>query len=273
MMKRVAKENEYIFESYESGIEFVNTVRGRPNRDGWPSTTAREKAGNKWSNGNLKTNQQRFIDGDPKLFKLLKGLNVPKPKRTADTIRPQYFNSPVGYSPNVPNAIMGLPNSMISSRTEPKKTKVIDVLYDAGFSANVKPKQIAEFGNRVLNYIQKLEKLGYRVRLSIFITFSEEYSDKFYACKIQLKNERQPLNLKRVAYPLISSGMLRMLFFDWLETCPESEYIVNYGIPLYKKTKGFQKRVLELVRENSKQVYLYYGCDIIDEFNLEEDSI
>lgn len=268
-MRRVTKENEYIIESFESGIEFINTVRGRPDRDDWPSNTAREKAGDKWSDGSLEKNRQRFIDGDPKLFKLMKDLYVPAPKKTADSVRPQYFNAPIGYAPHIPNAILGLPNSMISSRTEPKKTKVIDVLIDAGYSASVKPKQIASFGNRVLNYIQKLEKLGYRVRLSIFIAFSEEYSDKFYACKVQLKNERQPLNFKRVAYPLISQGMLRMLFFDWLETCPDSQYVNYYGIPLYKKPKAFQNKVLELVRENSKQVYLYYGCDIMGAFNLD----
>ena len=271
-MRRVAKENEYIIESFESGIEFVNTVRGRPDRKGWPSPTARKKKGDKWSDGSLESNQQRFINGDSKRFKILKDLSISQPQPTASRMRQQYFNAPVGYSPNVPNAIMGLPNSMISSRTEPKKTKVIDVLYDAGFSANVAPKLVADFGNRVLNYIQKLEKLGYRVRLSVFIAFSEEKSDKFYACKIQLKNERQPLNLKRVAYPLLSSGMLRMLFFDWLETCPNSEYILCYGVPLYHKSIKSQEKILELVRENSNQVYLHYGCNIKKAFNLEKDS-
>lgn len=271
-MKRIEKKNEYIFESYSSTLEFIEAVRGRPNRADWPTTTAREKEGNKWSDGSLKKNQERFIEGDPKLFKLMKDLEMPAPKLTKGT-RQQYFNAPVGYAPNVPNAIRGLPDSMISTRIAPKKAKVIDVLIDSGLPFNVKPKQIAEFGNRVLNYIQKLEKQGYRVRLSIFVAFSESYKDKFYACKIQLKNERQPLAIKKLAYPLISCGMLRMLFFDWLETCPNSEYLSYYGVPLYQKSRFYQKKVLDTVRENPKQVYLYFGCDIAREFNLEKDSI
>lgn len=272
-MKRIEKEGQYIFESYKSTLEFMETVRGRPDRADWPTTTAREKEGNKWSDGSLKANQRRFIEGDPKLFKLMKDLEPVVPKANATGTRPQYFNGPVGYTPNVPNAIRGLPDSMISSRTESKKAKIIDVLVDAGLSANVKPKEIAKFGNEVLNYIQKLERQGYRVRLSVFAAFSEEYSSKFYACKIQLKNERQPLAIKKLAYPLISCGMLRMLFFDWLETCPNSEYVNYYGVPLYKKSKFYQLDILDKVRENPKQVYLYFGCNIAKKFNLEKDSL
>lgn len=232
-MKRTTK-NSIIAERYSSPQEFLVTVTGRQDNESWAGGTVRQKAARSRERGDedqLARAKYELINGNEKLYHTIKAAEAPRRLDTEPGRRVQYFNAPVGYTPNVPNAIMGLPDSMINMRIEPKKTKILDVLYSPECSWNTKPGKLAKFGNAVLNEIVRLEKAGYRVRLSLMFGFAEERG-KAHILTIPLKSERQPMDIRRMAFPMISDQMLRQIVFEWYETLPGAERILGYGLPM-----------------------------------------
>lgn len=264
-MRRTTKKN-LILEEYSSTTEFLRVVENRPDnhRADWYSDTVRAYDNSSWSGDTLKNARKKLVYGDPKAFKELKGTAKTKGK-TETQSRPKYFNSPVGYTPNVPNAVMGLPDSMISMRMDREKTKILNVLVDVGASSNVSSKAIAKFWNEALNYIQGLERRGYRVRLSVLGAFCED-SGIAHLCTLPIKSEGQPLDMKRVAYPMIASSMLRELFFDWYETLPGAKHLSGYGRPLYLLSNSGREGILSQIGEHG--IYLNYNCDLKERFGV-----
>lgn len=138
----------------------------------------------------------------------------------------------VGFVPIVPNAIMGLPNSMLNSDVKPKKNKVINLIYGLSYSSSVDMKEIIDMGLKVMKRVLKLEAMGYRVRLSCL----QNYSDNkrlVHVMSVKVKSEDQPLDAQRVMFPMFHPAMFRVIGFGWYETLPESTYFSGYGSPLY----------------------------------------
>lgn len=141
--------------------------------------------------------------------------------------------SVVGFAPHVPNAITGVPLSMITKQTVEQKAKVISILYYMGGAASVDATEFVEAGKNILNVIYTLELQGYRVALNVLTSFCE--SGERACCSVQIKNWRQPSNPLKIAYPLIHPSFFRRHGFRWLETQPELSdrgFIMGYGRPL-----------------------------------------
>lgn len=139
--------------------------------------------------------------------------------------------SVVGYAPHVPNAIAGIPQSMISSSRIQQKSKVVTILYDGGASAYMNAKKFVEAGRTLLSLILKLEMQGYRVQLDILDAFCT--SKEKALCVITVKNHRQPLNPLKISYMLLHPSFFRRQGFRWLETNPETTFRYDgYGQPL-----------------------------------------
>lgn len=139
----------------------------------------------------------------------------------------------VGYTPHIPNAILGIPLSMINKKEIEQKAKVISILYYMGGHCGIDTSEFVEAGKNVLNVIHTLELQGYRVALNVLTNFCEP--DERALCSVQIKNWRQPSNPLKIAYPLIHPSFFRRHGFRWLETQPEltsDEFIYGYGRPL-----------------------------------------
>lgn len=138
----------------------------------------------------------------------------------------------VGYMPIVPNAIMGLPNSMLNTDMKPKKNKVINIVYGLSFSAYVNKEDIKKYGMMLMERIIRLEAEGFRVRL----TCAQNYQTDNKLCHVmtcKVKSEDQPMDALRVMFPMFHPAMFRAIGFGWYETFPEGQYIDGYGKPLY----------------------------------------
>ena len=140
----------------------------------------------------------------------------------------------VGYAPHVPNAIAGVPQSMISSQKIEQHAKVLTIVYDCGAHAKVSAKEFVKAGRNILDLVMMLELQGYRVRVDIQETFCT-YKEKAI-CRITVKNHRQPINPLKISYLLLHPSFFRRQGFKWLETVPEltsSSFVMGYGHPLY----------------------------------------
>lgn len=175
------------------------------------------------------------------------------------------FADVVGYMPIVPNAILGLPNSMINVRTEQKKTKIVKFLIGMNRAWHVTPEEIMRTMSKVLAKICVLEKNGYRCRLEMFGSFTDEHSSKTIAChSILIKSENQLLDLKRVAFPLVHSAMQRVFGFGWEASVPTDNYRCGgKGTAMQYWSDKNRNALLNAVNEsNEKIIYISSDTDV-----------
>ena len=151
--------------------------------------------------------------------------------KTGTRMKNQRYADVVGFAPIVPNAIIGIPTSMMNVRKKPIKTKVVTIDYDPTVDWTVTPKAVLDFGCRFINCVLNLERQGYRVRINYLATATRDNNQ--YILRIPLKSEFNPLNIKRMSFPLTHVAMLRYLFMDWEERLPKSKHLSGHGIPLY----------------------------------------
>jgi len=149
-----------------------------------------------------------------------------------------------GFAPHVPNAITGVPKSMISHLPYQQKAKVLTLVYANADSADVDADQFIEAGRSILNLINTLETQGYRIALYSTVVCSCR-SEKV-AMIVKIKDWKQPLNMLKIAYPMAHPSFLRRQFFKWLETLPEltdSGFKFGYGKPIHKEIGSYEDRV------------------------------
>lgn len=155
-------------------------------------------------------------------------------KANGSTLKTRPRNSVVGYAPCVPAAILGLPESMIATERTPQKIKAVSLIYCSDASGGTPTKEFLKCGAVVLNIVNELELKGYRVRLVNEFTAAEKGSEALIS-RVVLKDWRQPLDLKKITFPLAHSSMCRRFSFRYTETQPElrnAGWRGGYGVPL-----------------------------------------
>lgn len=160
--------------------------------------------------------------------------------------RISFHNDVVGYAPIVPLAIMGVPNSMLNSYMKPIKSKVVDVYYDGTFRGMTSSSDIIATGAKVISVIMKLEQQGYRFNLYQVQGYSDETGTNLM--KVKLKDAEQPIDIKRISFPMTHTAFFRVIGFDWYSKTPRGRYISSYGRALsdISKTSG---KLGEMFRE------------------------
>lgn len=141
--------------------------------------------------------------------------------------RISFQNNIVGASPIVPLALKGVPNCMVDMKMKPIKCKVIDVYYDMTCSCGTDSDDIIRNGQKMLGAILDLEHQGYRFNLYAIQTYSDSNSVDLLAVKI--KSSNQPLDLRRMSFPLTHTAFFRVIGFDWYSKFPKGKYRSAYG--------------------------------------------
>lgn len=162
----------------------------------------------------------------PTVDALKKGTKV-----TASGKRFKSFNDVVGFAPIVPNAIMGLPNSMVNSSMTQIKTKVLDVYYDMTVSCCVDSDDLIKAGQKMLGVILEMEAQGYRFNLYVCQTYGDRQGCDMLCVKV--KSANQPFDLKRMSFPVSHTAFFRGIGFDWYSKFPLGTYRCGYGTPMY----------------------------------------
>lgn len=163
----------------------------------------------------------------PTVEKLRSALKVTK---SGEGTRFSFRNEIQGFAPVVPLALKGVPNCMINMSMKPIKAKVIDVYYDVGASWGHSSDEIIEAGQKFLASVVELERQGYRFNLYAVQTYSDSNSTDMLV--VRVKRDSQPLDLKRVSFPLTHTGFFRVIGFDWYSKVPGGKYRCAYGSAL-----------------------------------------
>ena len=76
--------------------------------------------------------------------------------------------------------------------------------------------------------------------------------------KIKVKDSAQPIDLKRMSFPLTHTGFFRVIGFDWYSKCPDAKYISCYGHSLDNdfSNETMQKTAKEIFGNNA----VWFGC-------------
>lgn len=228
--------SKIVFEKFDSLQEYVRTIGGRSVNSVFSGQDlSSQKAGSSdFANTATYEDSVALIErGDSEgLEKMVDVIN--DIKYTAKSSRSIPTSSPVGFAPIVPNAILGLPNSMISKKVVQMKSKIISIMYDATASCGISSKDMAIAGRNILDLIYGLEVKGYRVEL--FACISMCTKEEVAIASVKVKTDKQPMNPLKIAYPILHASFLRRQGFKWLETSPavmSKGFLGGYGTPLY----------------------------------------
>lgn len=248
----------FVIESYNSSMDVVRDCKTRTITDGnFDNMQDGKLGGHKkdWCGVDSYEQALQFLEEgyQPTVEKLKVGI---KSNLQGNGKRISFHNDIVGYAPIVPLAILGVPQAMINSRMKPIKAKVVDVYYNMTASAYTDSKDIINAGIKLLSAVISLEQQGYR--FNIYAVQNYYNSRKCYMLKIKVKDSAQPIDLKRISFPLTHTGFFRVIGFDWYSKCPEAKYIFGYGHSIERDydNKKMQKTAKELFGENA----VWFGC-------------
>jgi len=231
MIKKVRSKElnaDFVIESYNSSMDVVRDCKTRSITDNSFHNMQVDLGGKEpdWCGVDSYEQALQFLEEgyQPTVEKMKTGL---KSRLQGQGKRISFHNDIVGYSPIVPLAILGVPNSMINSKMKPIKAKVIDVYYNMTAGWMIDSNDIIDAGCKILGAIMSLEQQGYRFNLYACQNYYEY--GKCYMLKVKVKDAMQPIDLKRISFPLTHTGFFRVIGFDWYSKCPEAKYISGYG--------------------------------------------
>jgi len=140
----------------------------------------------------------------------------------------------VGYVPHVPNAILGLPNSMIKRDVVPMKNKAIMITTSICGNCNIEASDMERAGVCILNVVNALELSGHRVKLRTSFFDAQSSGENYRTmATVDIKDYSEHLDLRKLSFPIAHPSMFRRIGFKWLETCPDipdhSGFCSGYG--------------------------------------------
>lgn len=154
-------------------------------------------------------------------------------------------NKPVGYIPNVPNAIMNLPDSMIYAERTPQKRKTLSLVYNIGGNAFEKEEFFIKAGIAVCTALNIVEAKGIQTRLSVGFMPAKN-NDEAICPTLTIKDFGQKFDLQKICFPLAHPSMFRRIGFKYLETCPDitdKGWSCGYGSSIKKIDDSLKKNL------------------------------
>lgn len=218
------KKRSVNIEFYDSAMDVYEDCKKRTITDSCFNDKSKEKFGS-WEGVKTYDEALTFLRNgyQPTVNKLREKLKVKDPGQK----RISFTNNIVGSAPIVPLALKGVPNCMIDTRMKQIKCKVIDVYYDMTCSCGTDSDDIIANGQKMLGAILDLEHQGYRINLYAVQSYNDGNSSDILAVKI--KSSNQPLDLKRMSFPLTHTAFFRVIGFDWYSRFPKGKYRSGYG--------------------------------------------
>ena len=264
MIKKVKSKTinvDFTIESYNSSMDVVKDCKTRKITDSSFDNMQDGTLGGhstSWCGVDSYEQALQFLEEgyQPTVEKLKTGI---KANLQGKGKRISFHNDIIGYAPIVPLAILGVPNSMINSRMKPIKAKVIDVYYNMTASSGTKSEDIIKAGIKLLSAIIALEQQGYR--FNVYAVQGYYGSGSCYMLKVKVKDAMQPIDLKRISFPLTHTGFFRVIGFDWVSKCPDAKYLSGYGRPI--ENDFDRERMTKAMKEMFGDNAVWFGCQKI----------
>lgn len=237
---------KYSIEEFDNAMEVALTNRSRSHRHNGDAFTRKESSFTGVENYNEA--EEMLKDGWTKGLEEVT-LAMHKIAYNGEGKRISTRNEVVGFAPIVPLAIQGIPNCMSNTYYKPIKAKVLDIYYSISCGCGVDHKDILKVGMVTMKYIVALENKGYRVRLNAVQSYSGGSDCDMMI--LRLKSENQPLDVRRVMFPMMHPGMFRAIGFAWYERSPVTTERFGYGNPIESTNGSNPKNLEEVFGKNS----------------------
>ena len=224
--------NHAVFEKFDSIPQFLNAINTRkPNgRVNEFSHKEKDYIDDFFATRTYEEAENLILNGwDEHLADVKTAINAAAKSETKTPIpKSRPATGPVGYAPCVPNALLGLPNSMIATHKDAQKVKAITLVYNINVLAEFKASNVIKCGIAVVQIVNQLEKQGYRIKLVVSPKASVE-GKNIVSCFVTVKDFRQPLDLKKILFPMIHPSMQRRFGFRFTETHPDVRGFYDQG--------------------------------------------
>lgn len=266
-------------EQYDSYIEFWNDLQKRDKEGAFRKYATEDK---NWSGiGSVEQAKDLLLNGwDKPVDKIKENLSKEIDKLLSDRVKMTMFNDVTGYIVNVPNAIMGLPKSMINVSKQTKKQRVIKFLIDSTVNCGVSSDELTDKYTKIVARIAVLEKMGYRCRIEMFEQYAVENSEKTIVAKcIKVKDEKQPFDIKRMSFVISHVGFFRVFGFTWEDVVKDTVDYSDYhcwglGHALYYWGEDEKNQVINNTRNiNEKCIYINYKSNLDEIFGKGDEII
>lgn len=231
-MKKVKAVNTETFNSISA---FLNAINSRKNNENMKRDNSSHRTNDIsfFATANYEEAEKLITNGwEEKLPEIKRQFTSSVKQNSNGTInKRRTYNHVEGYAPHVPNAILGVPQSMINTQRVAQKVKVVSLIYSPTANCGTNGDTFIKAGIVILNIVNQLELNGIRVNLKIAAKDSMDYDNNYAGSFVTIKNYREPLDLKKVAFPIAHPSMLRRFGFKWLETFPElkGDFSGGYG--------------------------------------------
>ena len=253
------------FEKFESIEDFIKCIETRPKnklmQGANSSRTGTEKfTGTKSYGEALELLKNGYVKPLEKIkSEVARDLKISqnRPRRV-----PQ--NAVIGFIPNVPNYLLGIPEQMITVHQIAQKTKTISISYYVGNNAHVTSEDLEEGGIKLLKVINRLELSGVRVNLNAILMCTYK-NYEWQITSVNLKSYREQLDIKKLCFPLAHPSMFRRFGFAWLERSKDmkSSFSVGYG---HSATIRDEKELQKIFGENN----FFITQDHVSELSVDE---
>lgn len=269
----MAKGN-VVKEHFTSIHQMLNAVNNRPNNDVMKNKHSSTKEGDAdWTGTeNWEEAVDLFENGYTEILPKIKAGVAAGIKKTEMIQKRRTSTGVVGYAAHVPNAIMGLPNSMIYTQATPQKIKAISITYCITQNSGTEAEEFIDSGIAVLNVINRLELNGCRVNLKIMY-YCAECDGEYAFGTVDVKDYREHMDLQKLCFPVAHPSMFRRFGFKWLETC--SGITKGWGWGYGRQVSSNDKVLQEMLQENEFYMDLrftkkhnYDAEKIIESMNL-----
>lgn len=221
-------------ETFNSVTEFINVISKRTPNKSFSSYGRKESETSPESFcGTKNWDEAQFLlkhgykDGAKDLLNCKTTVKVISPER-----KKQIFEDVTGFSPIVPNAIIGLPNSMLNKRDKIKPSRVINIILDIAVSGTTDKEIFLKAGKNIYSFIKSIEATGTKVNLSVMESMYIKRVKRFSCLFVKIKDSKQAINPQLISYPIIHPSFFRRHVFRWIETSPITSYyevVKTYG--------------------------------------------
>lgn len=179
-------------------------------------------------------------------------------------------NAPVGYIPNVPNALINLPNSMIHVEKKPQKRKTLSITYIISGNCNKSIEFFVNAGISLVTAINIIEAHGIQSKLEVANIFIE--CEEVVLPKLLIKNFGERFDLQKICFPLINPSMVRRFGFKYLETCPKlTNTFFSFAYGHSPRDKNEWCTMKQLIGENTNNIII--TTDDINDLNCDVTKI
>ena len=261
-------------EHFTSIHQMLDVVNSRPNNSVMSSKDSSKHDGKDWyGTENWEEANELFKHGFTEILPEIKAGVAAGIKKTETVQKRRTSTGVVGYAAHVPNAIMGLPNSMIYTQATPQKIKAVSITYCITRNCGTNAQEFIDSGIAVLNVINRLELNGCRVNLKIMFYCAQDGSDYAFGT-VDVKDFREHLDLQKLCFPVANPSMFRRFGFKWLETCKglkDSGWAWGYG----RQLESDNSVLKSILNENEFYIdlpytkqYDYDAEKIIESMNL-----